>query len=311
MAITDRKQKLSTENLKSIEGIKAKSGFKKIEPDEQNDWVNQGDRAYYDFISIGNKKDKSSSLIFSVYSAGVKTNRDAWAYNHSKNKLYANMSRMVDVYNNEMTKLKADSSHDLTMNNAIIKWDRELLSDARRFKEGSFKENNLYVSSYRPFCKRHLYYSRQFNNTIYQTYRLFPESDTDNLVICTTGVGSKAFSCFISSSIADLQLMFNGQLFPLKTFEKASDAGELFQQAAVEDEYEERDGISDEGFAHFQSAYLDESFSKEDLFYYIYGLLHSEDYRERFQNNLSQELPRIPAVKKFEDFMAFSKAGRI
>ena len=145
---------------------------------------------------------------------------------------------------------------------------------------------------------------------IYQTYRLYPESDTDNLVISVTGVGSAGFSCLISNFIPDLQLMFIGQAFPLKTYEKTSDAGELFQQATVEDEYVERDGISDEGYAYFQSAFSGKSFSREDLFYYIYGLLHSEDYRERFQNNLSKELPRIPAVKKFEDFMAFSKAGR-
>jgi len=48
----------------------------------------------------------------------------------------------------------------------------------------------------------------------------------------------------------------------------------------------------------------------EDVFYYIYGLLHSPEYRSRYADNLRKELPRIPAVKKFADFMAFSKAGR-
>ena len=53
-----------------------------------------------------------------------------------------------------------------------------------------------------------------------------------------------------------------------------------------------------------------EAISKEDLFYYIYGLFHSEDYKKRYADNLSKELPRIPAVKKFADFQAFSTAGR-
>ncbi len=52
------------------------------------------------------------------------------------------------------------------------------------------------------------------------------------------------------------------------------------------------------------------TFTKEDLFYYIYGLLHSPDYRNRYADNLGKELPRIPAVKAFADFMAFSQAGR-
>lgn len=49
---------------------------------------------------------------------------------------------------------------------------------------------------------------------------------------------------------------------------------------------------------------------QEDLFYYVYGLLHSPDYRERYADNLSKELPRIPRVKTAADFWAFSQAGR-
>ena len=71
-----------------------------------------------------------------------------------------------------------------------------------------------------------------------------------------------------------------------------------------------RDAITDEGLEHFQAAYPGETITKEDLFYYVYGLLHSEDYRGRYADNLSKELPRIPAVKKAADFWAFVEAGR-
>lgn len=70
------------------------------------------------------------------------------------------------------------------------------------------------------------------------------------------------------------------------------------------------DAITDEGLAHFKAAYPDETITKEDLFYYVYGILHSEDYRCRYADNLSKELPRIPAVKKAVDFWAFVAAGR-
>ena len=106
----------------------------------------------------------------------------------------------------------------------------------------------------------------------------------------------------------DIQHTDNGQCFPLKLYEPASAEDGLF--ATGDTGYTERDGISDAGLKHFQDAYPGEQISKEDLFYYIYGLLHSPDYRERFKNNLSKELPRIPAVKKAVDFWAFSKAGR-
>ncbi len=70
------------------------------------------------------------------------------------------------------------------------------------------------------------------------------------------------------------------------------------------------DAINDAALEHFQSAYPDNSISKEDLFYYIYGLLHSEDYREKYADNLVKQLPRIPRAKTYQDFVAFSEAGR-
>ena len=76
------------------------------------------------------------------------------------------------------------------------------------------------------------------------------------------------------------------------------------------DGYVRRDAITDEGLAHFQSAYPNETISKEDVFYYVYGLLHSPDYRTKYADNLAKELPRIPRVKTAADFWAFSKAGR-
>lgn len=86
---------------------------------------------------------------------------------------------------------------------------------------------------------------------------------------------------------------------------------DLFGQEHAQPKLVRRDGITDAGLAHFQSAYPDETVSKEDVFYYVYGLLHSPDYRERYADNLSKELPRIPRVKTAASFRAFSKAGRV
>ena len=101
-----------------------------------------------------------------------------------------------------------------------------------------------------------------------------------------------------------------GQCFPLKLYEKAENLGELYKNQNAENDYVEKDGISDTGFEHFQKAYPEERISKEDVFYYIYGLVHSEDYRKSYANNLSKQLPRIPCVKKAKDFWIFSNAGR-
>lgn len=86
---------------------------------------------------------------------------------------------------------------------------------------------------------------------------------------------------------------------------------DLFEKEISQPLLVRRDAITDQGLAHFQAAYPEEAITKKDLFYYIYGLLHSEDYRTRFADNLSKQLPRIPRVKAAADFWAFSKAGRM
>jgi predicted helicase len=84
----------------------------------------------------------------------------------------------------------------------------------------------------------------------------------------------------------------------------------LFATSGAQASLTRRDAITDAGLAHFQAAYPGEQISKEDLFYYIYGLLHSPEYRTRFANNLAKQLPRIPTAKTFADFAAFRDAGR-
>ncbi|HUW52773.1 MAG TPA: type ISP restriction/modification enzyme [Rhodanobacter sp.] len=91
---------------------------------------------------------------------------------------------------------------------------------------------------------------------------------------------------------------------------KQTGNGDLFKQEHAQPSIVRRDGITDAGLAHFHAAYPAETITKEDLFYYVYGLLHSPDYRERYADNLSKELPRIPRVKSAADFRAFSVAGR-
>ena len=61
----------------------------------------------------------------------------------------------------------------------------------------------------------------------------------------------------------------------------------------------------------FQKAFPSLNMDHDLLFDYIYGLLHSPVYRERFGKNLLKQLPRIPAVARADDFMAFAQAGRV
>lgn len=146
-------------------------------------------------------------------------------------------------------------------------------------------------------------------------FSIFPPNCKGNRVISLVGLGTpKEFSAIITDTLPDVQLLANEQCFPLCLYEDSEDdevAIDLFNDPRpIANQHKVKDGITDEGLKHFVDAYNGASISKEDLFYYVYGLLHSTEYKERYADNLSKELPRIPAVKKLEDFKAFSEAGR-
>ncbi|WP_280562588.1 type ISP restriction/modification enzyme [Chromohalobacter sp. 48-RD10] len=317
-----REDKLNTiANLRSIRGIEDAYGWTMVESNEYGDWLNQRDDSFNDFILMGDKKNKDETQLFRNYSRGVMTGRDAWCYNASPAKVEDNMRGMIDFYNSEVDRyaVAGGKNAGLKVNDFIdtdptqISWDRVQRHGVERGKKGEFHQAGIMPSVYRPFSKQWMYMDIFFNNCIYQMPKLFPTPETNNRVIFVTGIGGKDFSVLAISSALDIQAVFNGQAFPLKVFEASTSQGsdDLFSHGDDSpDGYTAQDGITDEGLAHFQSAYPGQAISKEDVFYYIYGLLHSPEYRERYQNNLSVQLPRIPRVSTYDAFRHFSDAGR-
>jgi len=240
------------------------------------------------------------------------------------------MSGMIDIYNAELERFNsAHSGLDTKARQAQvdgfintdptrISWTRALKQDLARNKSFAYEEPSITTSLYRPFTKQWMYFNRTFNEMVLQMPRLFPQAGAENLVIQTTGAGAKAFTVLMSNALPCLDNIEKGQCFPLYLYDEQAQAvggggSDLFaatEQSNDEPGLKRRDAITEEGLAHFQKAYPSEQITKEDLFYYIYGILHSEDYRTRFADNLSKELPRIPKVKNAADFWGFSKAGR-
>jgi predicted helicase len=143
----------------------------------------------------------------------------------------------------------------------------------------------------------------------YQIPKLFPTSDQQNLVICVSGVGvTKEFSCIISNVLPDLELIGKSQCFPLYWYELVpKQQGSLFDQET--DEYVRHDGVTDFILKHAKEKY-GPRVVKEDIFYYVYGILHVKSYREKFSSDLKKTLPRLPLVSEPRKFWEFSKAGR-
>ncbi|WP_263144793.1 type ISP restriction/modification enzyme [Pseudomonas sp. RIT-PI-AD] len=316
------------EKLEKIAGFSSVGGieqWQQILPDEHGDWLKQRDSSFSQFIVIGDKKSDSPKL-FDNFSLGVVTNRDAWAYNASQDKLKANMSSMIGFYNSEVARFNAahlaldskkrQASVDgfIDTDPSRISWTRGLKQELAKNRTFEYEATSLTPSLYRPFTKQWLYFNRTFNEMVLQMPRIFPNAGSRNLVICLAGAGAKhSFCCLMADALPNLGMVDIGvtQCFPLYLYDEAAQASkdDLFAEL-TECGMRRREAITDIGLAHFQAAYSGEQISKEDLFYYVYGILHSPDYRERYADNLSKELPRIPAVKKAADFWAFSKAGR-
>ncbi|MBJ2287784.1 DEAD/DEAH box helicase [Pseudomonas sp. MF6755] len=315
-----RKEKL--EKIATFGSLAGIPDWQVITPDAHGDWLKQRDDSFSDHIVLGDKKNEKIA-IFKIYSNGVKTNRDNWVYNYSKSNLIENIKCTVDFYNSELLRYsKSFSSAEsgarplveefISFNDEKISWSRALREGVQRGRSIYYVDDALTIGVYRPFVKSNLYFHRSLINDVALIPKIFPGCGSKNISITVTSKGAKSFSAFIVGLIPDLNIMEAGsQCFPLYFYDEAAQASkdDLFAEP-IEGGLRRRDAITDAGLAHFASAYPSEAIGKEDLFYYVYGILHSQDYRERYADNLSKELPRIPAVKKAADFWAFSKAGR-
>lgn len=190
-----------------------------------------------------------------------------------------------------------------------ISWTRSLKRDLSRLKRHSFNETSIVKSQYRPFAKQWLYFDRRFNEMVYKVPSLFPTPRHTNLVIAVTGAGAnKPFSSLISDTIPDYELISKGRLFPMYWYSQTGAEGDsdLFI-GEPGDNYRRHDAISDKTLADFRKRYGETEIIKEDIFYYVYAIFHSPEYKTRFASNLRKMLPRVPYAK---DFFAFSKVGR-
>ena len=292
-----------------------------IVPNLHGDWLAQRSDIYGYFLRIAPEKkyDNLSNSFFLTYSLGLATGRDAWIYNFSRNQLSNNINKLIDSYNKQSFNFKKArlSNHKLKVDDFIdtnpkkISWNRNLKQDIDKYKIHSFKDNNIILGLYRPFIKSNLYFDKDFNAMLYQNKKIFPNTNKTNLLICVSGIGgTKKSSVIISNLITDLNCLDAGtQCFPLYYFEKSQTKQTSLFDSKDNDDYIRKDGLSDFILTRARKQY-GKNINKEDIFYYVYGILHSEDYRTTFANDLKKMLPRIPLIEDVRDFWKFSKAGR-
>ncbi|WP_368797587.1 DEAD/DEAH box helicase [Kocuria sp. CPCC 205258] len=304
-----REQKLDIlDSEQSLEG----TDWETLTPNNHGDWINHRDESYDEFQPIGEKATKggpTTAGMFENYSRGLSTSRDAWCYNFSRDAVETNMHRMIANYESERSAGATEPDNDPTK----ISWNRGLLADLRKGRKHEFDQDAVVPSMYRPFIRQTAYFSRGLNDMIYQLPKFFPSSNHPNRVIYLPAPGSlaRAFSAQVTDLLPDLGVcaVSAAQIFGLYTYEPVPE-GELAVASpgeVVVNGYRRRDNITDATLNTYRGFYEDVGISKEDIFHYVVGLLHSPEYKDRYGADLKKMLPRIPKVK---DFWGFSMAGR-
>ena len=295
-------------SAKSIAGI----DWNEIIPTPNNDWINASDVELLKYDAMGEKRTPNGQELFKTYGLGVFTTRDLWAYNFSLADLSMNVQSMINYFNKLVKDFsKTKTADPMQLENFIevhrdptkISWDKSLIKRLKDRKELVYEESNIRIALHRPYCKKYLYFDKNFLRDINNPIKFFPKKDSKNLVISVGSYALKPFGLIMTDVIPDLQLTPNGQAFPL-FLQNFSSSHEMLFDAGIDtkDNY----NISNQTLEKYQK-YIDKKVTKEDIFYYVYGLLHSHEYRKMFKNELGNHIPRIPIVSKFADFSRLGK----
>jgi predicted helicase len=263
-----------------------KLSFEHIIPDKKHNWLNQSDNDFNQLLPLIDKdvkSGKSEKALFKLFSSGLKTQRDEWVYDFSRDTLEAKMRFCVDVYQRTFEDENYQERNQ-------IKWDRELTKYLFQRIPKVFNDANMLMSYYRPYTKQWLYFDKHFNGMTYQWYGIYKNEELENRYIIIPGLASpKNFYNLASSQIVDLNCLPAGcQCLPLYRYDK---------------EGTRIDNITDWGLQQFQKHYNDKTITKLDIFHYTYAVLHYPEYRSKYELNLKREFPRLPFYDNFSQWV--------
>ncbi len=306
-----REEKLNRlANFTNLDAIK----FETIIPNNKGDWINQRDDAFEKLIPLKRDKKLQNPSIFDINSNGVATNRDPWVYNFSPDALMQNVQKCIDTYNADLKRFNAHFREAFKQRTKSVKSaelykqlnDKEITTDKTKIawtdglKNNLIKNKNLQESHekrirlamYRPFNKQWLYWDKDWIHRQSQLPKIFPDKDAQNVVINTSVGNGKDFSALVSDCVFNGDLIFHNQAYPLYHYD---DLGNRHY------------AISGYALNLFRKHYKDNSIAEEEIFYYIYAILHHKGYLEKYKNSLTKEDPRIGLSEDFKELSILGK----
>lgn len=295
------------ENLESVP-------FSEITPNDKGDWINQRNDDFEKLIPLKRDKKLKNPSVFDINSLGVASGRDPWVYNFSPKILTQSVQKCMDTYNADLKRFNARFREAFKQRTKGIKPadrykqlnDKEITTDKTKIawtdglKNHLIKNKNLQESHekrirlamYRPFNKQWLYWDKDWINRQREFSKIFPNKDAQNVVI-NTGVGNgKDFSALVSDFISDCSLISPNQAYPLYYYD---DLGNRYN------------AISGYALNLFRKHYGDNSITEEEIFYYIYAILHHKGYLKKYKNSLAKEAPHIALSDDFKELSTLGK----
>ncbi|MGA8897160.1 MAG: type ISP restriction/modification enzyme [Planktothrix agardhii] len=260
--------------------------FQHINPDKNNNWINQTDNNFDSLLPLVSKKILLDNSLFLLSSLGILTNRDEWVYDYSNQNLINKMLFFNKIYNQSVKNNVIDYS---------IKWSSSLEMYWKSKIQGEHDPNLIRTTLYRPFFKQFHYTEKIFNHRLTKNhYEILGKNlDQENYCIVFNTISSpKSFHVLVSNCLVDGHLTGDSQCLPIYSYDKEGNC---------------IDNITDWGLTQFQTHYNDKTIKKIDIFHYTYAVLHNPIYREKYEQNLKRDFPRIPFYDNFQQWVTWGK----
>ncbi|MBX5026791.1 type ISP restriction/modification enzyme [Rhizobium lentis] len=323
---------LATDKLSFLSHSKMSDArFETILPNKTGQWLEQSDNDWGELPAVCSKdvkafKKNKSNAIFRLFSLGNASHRDEWVYDRSKEHLERKIKYFISAY---------ERARSLGENAATdISWDRELSKYLTSGVSKQFSQELIIRVNYRPFHSTWFYFDRHLNAMTYQLPDMFPPN-AENKIISFSSVGARAPFC-VSSAACPVDLHYGAasdgyQVLPLyrytangervdnitdwglKQFHKAygkdgrllPGEGETSAEPIARGEPPASAPAQYSPFAPAKASPQEggrgkqRTIGKEDIFHYVYAVLHDPIYRETYALNLKHDFPRIPFYPDF------------
>ncbi|MGK9338859.1 type ISP restriction/modification enzyme [Sinorhizobium meliloti] len=273
--------------------------FDRIEPDKKGNWINLAENSWDELVPVASKDTKAAKspsrerAIFKLFAGGIKTNRDEWVYDFSFRKLEQKIRYFQAVLNDAAAK----NVGDIVSLSAQIKLSSSLRLPKHHL---AFAGSRIVPVELRAFVEGYYYSDKNLSDRLTEHHFAAFGKDlrgTNTVVAFRCVSADDGLTVLAASRPVDYSYVKTGnggtETLPLYRYTSSG---------------ERVDNITDWGLKQFQKHYgKAEKSTKEDIFHYVYAVLHDPVYREKYALNLKREFPRIPFYPEFRRWVDWGK----